>query len=68
MAKFRSDPPKTLGDLDIVSVRDYASNQRMFTDGKTESIDGPTGDLVIFETDRARQLCRGTTIGHRTQD
>ena len=50
MAKFRSDPPKSLGGLDVVSVKDYSTGKRTFPDGKTEDITGPTGNVLIFET------------------
>jgi phosphomannomutase len=50
MAKFRSDPPKTLGDVDVVSVCDYSVGKRIFLDGESEPITGPTGNVLIFET------------------
>ncbi len=50
MKKFRTDAPKSLGGIDVVSVRDYSVGQRIFPDGRTESIEGPTGNLLIFET------------------
>ena len=50
MAKFRSDPPRKLGGLDVVSVCDYSVGKRIFPDGKTEPITGPTGNVLIFET------------------
>ena len=50
MAKFRSDPPKSLGGIDVVSVKDYSTGKRTFADGKTEDISGPTGNVLIFET------------------
>ena len=50
MQTFRSDPPKSLGGLDIVSVRDYSVLQRKMADGTVEKIKGPVGNLIIFET------------------
>lgn len=50
MAKFRSDPPKSLGGIDVVSVKDFSTGKRTFPDGKTEDISGPTGNVLIFET------------------
>ena len=50
MAKFRSDPPKSLGGVEVVSVRDYSVGKRLFHDGTSEPISGPTGNVLIFET------------------
>ena len=30
MEKFRNDPPKTLGGLDVVSIRDYSTSKRTY--------------------------------------
>jgi len=51
MATFRSDPPKSLGGLAIKSVVDYATKKRTFADGTDESVEGPFGDLVFFESE-----------------
>ena len=53
MAKFRSDPPTKLGGLAITGVRDYASLHRRLPDGSTEPIEGPNGNVLIFETSEA---------------
>ena len=50
MATFRTDPPKSLGGLDIISVRDYSVLERKMADGSVEKIEGPVGNLLIFET------------------
>ena len=50
MKKFRSDPPKSIGGLEIKCVRDFASLKRNFPDGKTESFEGPVGNLLMFDT------------------
>ena len=50
MKTFRSDPPKSLGGLDIVSVRDYSVLERKMADGSVEKIEGPVGNLLVFET------------------
>lgn len=50
MQKFRNDPPDTLAGLKVTGIRDYAVGQRIKKDGTSEPIDGPTGDLIIFET------------------
>ncbi len=50
MAKFRAEPPKSLGGLDVVGVRDYSVGKRLKPDGSTESISGPRGNVLVFET------------------
>ena len=50
MQKFRTDPPKSLGGLPVIAVRDYSTGQEIFANGKSESITGPHGNLLIFET------------------
>ena len=49
MEKFRNDPPKTLGGLDVVSIRDYSTSKRTYPDGKTEDIAGQPGNIVMFD-------------------
>ena len=49
MAKFRTDPPKSLGGIEVTSIRDYANNLTISVNGETTSLSGPTGDLVIFD-------------------
>ena len=51
MATFRSDPPKSLGGLAVKSVVDYETRMRTRADGSSESVDGPVGNLVFFETE-----------------
>lgn len=53
MQRFRDQPPTSLGGLAVVSVRDYSVGLRRFLDGTNEPISGPTGDLLIFETEQA---------------
>lgn len=50
MAKFRSHPPKSLGGVPVRSVRDYSVGKQVFADGSSESMTGPTGNILIFET------------------
>ena len=52
MAKFRSDPPKTLGGLAVTGVKDYSVLKRLKPDGNQEAIEGPTGNVLIFETEQ----------------
>lgn len=51
MAKFRAEPPVELGGVKVHSMRDYSSGNRIFPDGRNEPISGPTGNLVIFDTE-----------------
>lgn len=51
MGLFRTSPPKTLGGLNVTSIVDYSDGKRKFPDGKEEAIEGPVGNLIIFETD-----------------
>ena len=51
MEKCRTDMPKSLAGLDVRSMRDYNSGKRIFADGSDESISGPTGNLIILETE-----------------
>ena len=50
MANFRDNPPTQLGGLDIVGVRDYQTGKHTNVNGKSESMPGPTGNVLIFET------------------
>jgi len=50
MEKFRSDPPTSIGGLEIKCVRDFDSLKRNFADGKSESFEGPVGNLLMFDT------------------
>ena len=49
MEKFRNDPPSTLAGLKVVAVRDHQSNTITRAGESPESLEGPTGDLVIMD-------------------
>ncbi len=49
MARLRSDPPTTIGSMNVSGIRDYLNNQTLRPDGSTEALTGPTGDLVIVD-------------------
>lgn len=51
MAKFRAEPPSELGGVKVHSMRDYSTGKRIYPDGSSEPIQGPTGNLVIFDTE-----------------
>jgi len=50
MQKFRSEPPKTLGGIPVTAVRDFSCGRRIFAEGTSEAMEGPTGNVLIFET------------------
>ena len=47
---FRSDPPKSIGGLDVQSVRDFSVLEKKLADGSTEKFEGPVGNLLMFDT------------------
>ena len=47
---FRSDPPKSIGGLDVHSVRDFSVLEKKLADGSTEKFEGPVGNLLMFDT------------------
>ncbi|MBI1246770.1 phospho-sugar mutase [bacterium] len=49
MAKFRQDPPKTVGGLKLLQVRDYLSDTLTTADGKSSPLNGPKGNMVILD-------------------
>ena len=52
MAKFRTDPPKSLGGINVRAIRDYGNNQTISLEGENAPLNGPTGDLVIFDLEQ----------------
>lgn len=50
MDTLRTSPPESLGDLPIRQVRDYRSGTTTSADGQSETLDGPTDNLVFFDT------------------
>jgi phosphomannomutase len=52
MKRFREKPPESLAGLQVTGVRDYSIGKRLLSNGDRESIGGPTGDLLIFETEK----------------
>jgi phosphoglucomutase/phosphomannomutase len=50
MEKFRNDPPKTLGGIEVESIRDYSTGKRLYPDGRAEDITGQQGNIVMFDT------------------
>ncbi|MEL7496462.1 MAG: phospho-sugar mutase [Planctomycetota bacterium] len=50
MSQFRSQTPTSLGGLDVVALRDYSTGRRTLLSGGDEPMEGPTGNVLIFET------------------
>ncbi len=53
MVRFRNDPPRKLGSMKVVRVRDYLNDTSTVLGGKISPLNGPHGDLMVldFETE-----------------
>ncbi len=51
MDKLRTDGPAAIGGLQIRQVRDYLNHKIAFADGAEKPFDGPTGNLIVLETE-----------------
>lgn len=50
MQAFRTTPPESVAGIKIAKIRDYAVNKVTTVEtGQTESLSGPTGDLIILD-------------------
>lgn len=49
MASLRNTPPKSLGGLAVINVRDYLNNRETSTSGNVAPLNAPIGDLVILD-------------------
>jgi len=49
MQRLRQQPPESLGGLKVVRMRDYAHGTIRHADTTNEPLDGPHGDMVIFD-------------------
>jgi phosphoglucomutase/phosphomannomutase len=49
MARFRSDPPRSLAGMDVVRVRDYLGLQSLVPGGQPQPFVGPKGDMVMID-------------------
>ncbi|MCA9239267.1 MAG: phospho-sugar mutase, partial [Planctomycetales bacterium] len=50
MQAFRTQPPTEVGGLAVSQARDYLQNKVVRSDGDSQPLEGPTGDLVILDT------------------
>jgi phosphoglucomutase/phosphomannomutase len=49
MAALRQSPPKSLAGMKLKQIRDYENQQVISAAGAVTGLDGPQGDLVIFD-------------------
>lgn len=49
MASVRSDPPEQIAGMAIAATRDYQAGTVTETGGRPHPLDGPKGDMVIFD-------------------
>ncbi|MEZ6112414.1 MAG: hypothetical protein R3C99_15560 [Pirellulaceae bacterium] len=49
MQALRSSPPKSLGGMNVVRVRDYENSVSLDPSGNSQPLDGPVGDVVILD-------------------
>ncbi|MEQ8785178.1 MAG: phospho-sugar mutase [Pirellulaceae bacterium] len=49
MALLRESPPASLGGMQVVQVRDYLKDVVRKADGATAPLNGPPGNMVIFD-------------------
>lgn len=49
MQAFRKSPPQQLAGLQVSAVRDYQSQTTRLSDGTTQPLSGPTGNLVMLD-------------------
>jgi len=51
MARLHTSPPEQIAGMKIVKARDYLSGTITEPGGNPKPLDGPTGDMVIFDLD-----------------
>ncbi len=49
MERFRTDPPSSLAGIPVAVVRDYGHGTKTRPGEKSEPLEGPAGDLVMFD-------------------
>lgn len=49
MQALRSSPPKSLGGMNVVRIRDYENSVSLDPAGNSQPLDGPVGDVVILD-------------------
>ena len=51
MARFRTSPPDQIAGMKVTKARDYLSSTTTEPGGQQQPLDGPTGNMVIFDLD-----------------
>jgi phosphoglucomutase/phosphomannomutase len=49
MQSLRDNPPKQMGGLKVVSVRDYGNLTRRIVGGASETLDAPKSNMLILD-------------------
>ncbi|SHE32845.1 phospho-sugar mutase [Vibrio gazogenes] len=48
---LRADPPQAIAGRQVMVTEDYKTSQRHLADGRTESIDLPVSDVLVYQLD-----------------
>ncbi|MCC9609634.1 phospho-sugar mutase [Blastopirellula sp. JC732] len=56
MAKFREQPPNSLGGLKLLRVRDYKNDVIVSAAGEKSPLNGPPGDMVILDLEEGNYV------------
>ncbi|MDW6094584.1 phospho-sugar mutase [Vibrio rhizosphaerae] len=48
---LRAEPPRTIAGRQVIMTEDYKTSQRYLADGRTESIDLPVSDVLVYQLD-----------------
>ena len=54
---YRNNPPKTLGGLRVLEVRDYLSGEIKYADGGTNKTDLPKSNVIYFGLENSGWCC-----------
>ncbi len=49
MERLREDPPSSFGGIDYAQRRDYLLKTTISADGSSQPLDGPDGNLIVFD-------------------
>jgi len=49
MARFREQPPRALGGMDVLAVRDYQGLTTTLASGEKQPLEAPQGNMVILD-------------------
>ena len=57
MKRLRQNPPRALGGLNVLGVRDYLSGERTDANGEKTALDLPKSDVLYFELEGGAWVC-----------